>query len=179
MPDSIPLPEMDELYNRLEDVVDTERQSEIEEFLRPKYKASFAGKKESADFVKSGRRFKLIYNPAEKLTEKHIRLAKELAMEGKRRRRIAKIKGHSKATLRELKRIQSDGITSDTKEMAEAKIALIVGERNAEYRKFVDRIRNSKTPEEAKLVAEDASKSELLTEKEISTIQRMAEVKFT
>lgn len=167
MPDTIPLPEMDALYNRLEKKVNVERQSEIDEFLRTH--PTFDGKNPDGSTS-----FKL--RVIEKTSNWNWRgqevLAREISLEEDKRKQISRAKSE-----KTLKKLSAQALTSETRRLAEEKLSELITEAESERRRIFREIQSSDTREEARALAREAEESDILSEKTKEVLRKMAEEK--
>lgn len=167
MPDTIELKDMDALYGRLEKKVNVERQVEIDEFLRTK--PTFDGRNPDGTT-----RFKLRTIP--KTPNWNWRgqevLAREIALDSERQGKIRRA-----TSVKTLRRLASESLISETRSLAEDKLNKLLEEGEVERRRFFRGIQVSESREEAIRIAEEAEKSELISEKQKIVLRRMAEQK--
>ncbi|MBU1019915.1 MAG: hypothetical protein KJ847_01765, partial [Firmicutes bacterium] len=135
--------EFDELYNRIESKVNTSSQTELESFFGTFRKATpvktggtydrLVRRDSDKPFVQ---RFKIEDIP-HSATAKQSRLAEQIALETRFRKR-AETTGKGPDVLRELKQLQIQSTSKETKDKLDSKINEIIsesqGERLAEFR---------------------------------------------
>lgn len=124
MPDTIEMPEMDALYNRIEKKVDVDSQTQIFDFLRTH--KTFDGRNPDGS-----PKFKLRAIPTTPNWnwKGQNRLAREIAEETERREKIDRAR-----TLKTLKRLRTLASTTTSSKLAEERISGLETERETEFR---------------------------------------------